>query len=232
MKAISPTPNLVEQVRDALLSEIASGQLKPGERIIQEQIAQALGVSRQPVQQALMLLRNQGVLREASGRGLIVTPLDPNHVHHVYQIRAAIEGLACRLAAENQADQARKQGTALIEAGRKAVASGQVPKMIAADIRFHEFLYGLAGNPLIAPAMDMHLTYTQRAMGEVLVQDQSPRDIWDQHAAILEAIASGDADHAEQLAREHLMQASGFMVSRLKELAASAEAGSEDKTAA
>lgn len=232
MKAISPTPNLVEQVRDALLSEIASGQLKPGERIIQEQIAQALGVSRQPVQQALMLLRNQGVLREAGGRGLIVTPLDPNHVHHVYQIRAAIEGLACRLAAENQADQARKQGTALIEAGRKAVASGQVPKMIAADIRFHEFLYGLAGNPLIAPAMDMHLTYTQRAMGEVLVQDQSPRDIWDQHAAILEAIASGDADHAEQLAREHLMQASGFMVSRLKELAASAEAGSEDKTAA
>lgn len=232
MKAISPTPNLVEQVRDALLSEIASGQLKPGERIIQEQIAQALGVSRQPVQQALMLLRNQGVLREAGGRGLIVTPLDPNHVHHVYQIRAAIEGLACRLAAENQADQARKQGSALIEAGRKAVASGQVPKMIAADIRFHEFLYGLAGNPLIAPAMDMHLTYTQRAMGEVLVQDQSPRDIWDQHAAILEAIASGDADHAEQLAREHLMQASGFMVSRLKELAALAEAGSEDKTAA
>ena len=232
MKAISPTPNLVEQVRDALLSEIASGQLKPGESIIQEQIAQALGVSRQPVQQALMLLRNQGVLREAGGRGLIVTPLDPNHVHHVYQIRAAIEGQACRLAAENQADQARKQGSALIEAGRKAVASGQVPKMIAADIRFHEFLYGLAGNPLIAPAMDMHLTYTQRAMGEVLVQDQSPRDIWDQHAAILEAIASGDADHAEQLAREHLMQASGFMVSRLKELAALAEAGSEDQTAA
>lgn len=222
MKAISPTPNLVEQVRDALLSEIASGQLKPGERIIQEQIAQALGVSRQPVQQALMLLRNQGVLRDAGGRGLIVTPLDPDHVHHVYQIRAAIEGLACRLAAENQADQASKQGAALIDAGRKAVASGSVPKMIAADIRFHEFLYGLAGNPLIGPAMDMHLTYTQRAMGEVLVQDQSPRNIWDQHAAILEAIASGNADAAEKLAREHLMQASGFMVSRLKELAAAA----------
>lgn len=218
MKALSPTPNLVEQVRDALLTEIAAGQLKPGERIIQEQIAQALGVSRQPVQQALMLLRNQGVLREAGGRGLIVTPLDPDHVQHVYQIRAAIEALACRLAAENQAEQARKQGPALIEAGRKAVASGSVPRMIAADIRFHEFLYTLAGNPLIGPAMDTHLTYTQRAMGEVLVQDQSPRDIWDQHAAILEAIAQGDADAAERLAREHLMQASGFMVSRLREM--------------
>ena len=219
MKAISPTPNLVEQVRDALLNEIASGQLKPGERIIQEQIAQALGVSRQPVQQALLLLRNQGVLRDAGGRGLIVSPLDPDHVQHIYQIRSAIEGLACRLAAENHSEQARKQGAALIETGRKAVASGSVPKMIAADIRFHEFIYALAGNPLIAPSLDTHLTYTQRAMGEVLVQDQSPRDIWDQHAAILDAIASGNAETAEKLAREHLMQASGFMVSRLKELA-------------
>ena len=73
MKVISPTPNLVEQVRDALINEIASGQLKPGERIIQEHIAQALGVSRQPVQQALLLLRNQGVLRDAGGRGPIVS---------------------------------------------------------------------------------------------------------------------------------------------------------------
>lgn len=219
MKALPPTPNLVEQVRDALLGEIASGKLQPGERIIQEQIAQALGVSRQPVQQALTLLRNQGVLQEAGGRGLVVTPLDPEHVHHVYQIRAAIESLACRLAAEQQSAQARKHGPALIEAGRKAVASGAVPKMIAADIRFHEFIYSLAGNPLIGPAMDTHLTYTQRAMGEVLVRDQSPRDIWDQHAAILEAIAAGDPQRAEQLAREHLMQASGFMVSRLRELA-------------
>ena len=229
MKAIAQAPNLVEQVRDALLSEIASGQLKPGERIIQEQIAQALGVSRQPVQQALLLLRNQGVLRDSGGRGLIVTPLNPDRVQHVYQIRAAIEGLACRLAAENQAERARKQGPALIDAGRKAVASASVPKMIAADIRFHEFLYELAGNPLIGPAMDTHLTYTQRAMGEVLVQDQSPRDIWDQHAAILEAIASGHADAAEQLAREHLMQASGFMVSRLKEMAT--ETGSAEPSA-
>ncbi len=228
MKAISPTPNLVEQVRDALLNEIASGQLKPGERIIQEQIAQALGVSRQPVQQALLLLRNQGVLRDAGGRGLIVSPLDPDHVQHIYQIRAAIEGLACRLAAENQSEQARKQGAALIEAGRKAVASGSVPKMIAADIRFHEFVYALAGNPLIGPAMDTHLTYTQRAMGEVLVQDQSPRDIWDQHAAILDAIANGKAESAEKLAREHLMQASGFMVSRLKEIANRAQSKASD----
>jgi DNA-binding GntR family transcriptional regulator len=216
MKAISLQPNLVDQVKDALLEEITSGKLSPGERIIQEQIAQALGVSRQPVQQALLLLRNQGVLKDAGGRGLIVAPLDADHVAHIYEMRAVIEGLACRLAATHRAEQARKQGESIIEAGRKAVASGSVAKMIAADIRFHEFLYGLSGNPLIGPAMDTHLTYTQRVMGEVLVQDQEPRDIWDQHAKILAAIVSGKPELAEKLAKEHLMQASHFMVSRLK----------------
>ncbi|MGH8784522.1 MAG: GntR family transcriptional regulator [Cupriavidus necator] len=216
MKALSVQPNLVEQVRDAILDEIASGQMPPGERIIQEQIAQALGVSRQPVQQALMLLRNQGVLRDAPGRGLIVAPLDAEHVQHMYDMRAVIEGLACRRAALFHGPQAARQGAALIEAGRKAVASGSVVRMIAADMRFHEFLYSLSGNPLIAPAMASHLTYTQRVMGEVLIRDQTPRDIWDQHAAILEAICAGDADRAEALARTHITQASGFMVARLR----------------
>ena len=88
--------------------------------------------------------------------------------------------------------------------------------MIAADIKFHEFLYNLSGNPLIGPAMATHLTYTQRVMGEVLIEDQEPRDIWDQHAKILDAIAKGRADLAEKLAKEHLINASQFMVSRLK----------------
>lgn len=216
MKALSLQPNLVEQVSDALLDDIASGQLQPGERIIQEQIAQALGVSRQPVQQALLLLRNQGVLRDAPGRGLIVAPLDPEHVEHMYDMRAAIEGLACRRAAIARGDQAARQGAALIDAGRKAAASGSVAKMISADIRFHEFLYGLSGNPLIASAMATHLTYTQRVMGEVLMRDQTPRDIWNQHAEILHAICAGDADRAEQLAKAHVTQAAGFVVARLR----------------
>ena len=216
MKAIATQPNLVDQVRDALLAEIASGKMSPGERIIQEQVALALGVSRQPVQQALLLLRNQGVLKDAPGRGLIVAPLDADHVAHIYEMRAAIEGMACRLASGNISDQTLKQGVAIIELGRKAVASCTITKMIAADIKFHEFLYNLSGNPLIGPAMATHLTYTQRVMGEVLIEDQEPRDIWDQHAKILDAIAKGRADLAEKLAKEHLINASQFMVSRLK----------------
>jgi DNA-binding GntR family transcriptional regulator len=216
MKTLAVQPNLVEQVRAAILGEIASGQLAPGDRIIQEQIAQALGVSRQPVQQALLLLRNEGALKDAPGRGLIVSPLVADEVTHMYDMRAVIEGLAARLAAQQNAQRAARQGPALIDAGRKAVASGSVVKMVAADMRFHEFIYSLSGNPLIAPAMAAHWTHTQRVMGEVLIKDETPRDIWDQHAAILTAIADGDAVRAEKLALKHITEAARFMVTRLR----------------
>ena len=220
MKALTPQPNLTEQVYEALVAEISSGQLAPGARIIQEQIAQALGVSRQPVQQALLLLRKQGVLNDAPGRGLEVAPIDPAHVRHIYEMRAVLEGLACRLAAGNARERAARQGPALIEAGRKAVSSGSIQKLIAADMRFHEFLYGLSGNPLIEPTMTAHWTTTQRLMGEVLTRDETPRDIWDQHEALLSAIIAGRAHQAEQLAREHIEQAADHMLERWEHEAA------------
>ena len=85
-------PSLAEQVRDAVLDEIATGRWPAGSRVIQEQLAQRLGVSRQPVQQALLLLREQGVLREAPGRGLEVAPLVADEIEQVYELRAVIEG--------------------------------------------------------------------------------------------------------------------------------------------
>lgn len=215
MKALSAQTTLVEQVREAILAEITSGQMASGERVIQEQIAQALGVSRQPVQQALLLLRNEGVLADAPGRGLVVAPLDAERVQHMYDLRAVLEGLACRLAAERGAARAAKLGPPLIDAGRKAVGAGSLARMVAADMKFHDAIYALSGNPLIAPTMAGHWTQTQRVMGEVLTRDEQPRDIWDQHEAILQAIVSGDADRAEALGRRHIQQAAGYMVARL-----------------
>ena len=216
MKTLTAQPKLVEQVHEAIVSEIAQGKLKPGERIIQEQIAQVLGVSRQPVQQALLLLRNQGVLRDAPGRGLIVAPLDLDQVRNMYDIRAVMEGLAFRKAAELNAERAAKLGPALIQSGRKAVKSGSVAAMIAADIKFHDFIYEMSENPLIAPTMEAQWTYTQRVMGEVLMRDERPRDIWDQHETMLEAVMAGEGAKAEKLARQHITQAAAFMINRLR----------------
>jgi DNA-binding GntR family transcriptional regulator len=202
-------------VQQAILDEITAGRFAPGDRLIQEQVAQGLGVSRQPVQQALLLLRNQGVLQDAPGRGLIVAPLDADYIGQMYAMRAVLEGLAARRAAENAADRAARLGPPLIEAGRRAVDSGSHTRMVAADTRFHELLYALSGNTLVAPALATHLTYTQRVMGGVLNADDKPTDIWDQHEAILDAICAGEGERAERLARRHITEASEFLVARL-----------------
>jgi DNA-binding GntR family transcriptional regulator len=216
MKVLAAQPKLVELVQDAIIAEIASGKLPPGARIIQEQIAQELGVSRQPVQQALLVLRNLGVLREAPGRGLQVAPLDLDHVRDMYDMRAVIEGLAFRKAAERNAKRASSEGRSYIQDGREAVANGDVARMIEADMAFHSFIYELSGNPMVAPTMDTHWTNTQRVMGEVLMRDERPRDIWDQHEALLQAVMAGDGKEAERLARAHIEQAADFMIERLK----------------
>ena len=214
VKILSVQPNLVEQVHEAILLEISSGKLAPGSRIIQEQIASELGVSRQPVQQALLLLRNQGVLSDAPGRGLIVAPLDPDHIRHMYDVRAVIEGLAFRKAAINNSEIAKREGPAFITKGRQAAQTGSVSELIAADMAFHHFVYSLSENLLVAPAMDTHWTYTQRVMGEVLMRDEKPRDIWDQHEALLAAIIRGDGEAAEVHAREHILAAADFIIAR------------------
>lgn len=216
MKTLQAAPSLVEQVHQSILTDIAAGHLRPGARIIQEQLAQQLGISRQPVQQALTLLRKEGVLSDAPGRGLQVAPLNLEHVRQMYDVRAVIEGLAFRKAAENSAAQAASKGPALIRAGRKAVASKSFQAMIAADMAFHDFIYALSGNPLVGPSMQTHWTQTQRVMGEVLMRDDKPRDIWDQHEALLAAVATGDGETAERLARQHILEAANFMINRMQ----------------
>ncbi|MGY0195750.1 GntR family transcriptional regulator [Leptothrix sp. BB-4] len=215
MKQLTAQPNLVDQVRDAILQEIAAGALAPGERVVQERIAEQLGVSRQPVQQALALLLSQGVLRDAPGRRLIVAPLDADYVRQMYEMRAVIEGMAFSQAALRGAERAAKLGPALIEAGRKAANTGSVPRMIAADMKFHAFIHELSGNTLVVPTLAPHLTYMQRVMGQVLLRDDKPRDIWDEHERMLDAVARGDAAQAEALTRAHVTTAADFMIARL-----------------
>lgn len=217
MKSLEIAPKLVEQVHQALMDEIAGGSLKPGSRIVQEQLAKELGVSRQPIQQALALLKSQGVLVDAPGRGLLVTPLEPGHVRNMYDIRAVLEGLAFRLAAEKGSKQAKAKGQTLIKEGLKAVKSKSSKDLIEADMAFHRFIYELADNPLIQPAMENHWLNTRRIMGEVLGISDQPRNVWEQHQMMLDCIIAGEADKVEKMAREHILQSADYMIGKLEE---------------
>lgn len=216
MRQIQSQPSLAMRVREAILDEIISGRLGPKSRVIQDQIAKDLGVSRQPVQQALHLLRSQGVVRDAPGRGLEVVPLDLTYVQNVYDLRAVIEGLASRRAALSRPEEAVGRGKEIIDKGKDAVRRSAYREMVACDMEFHGWIYALSDNPLISATMDTHWTTIQRVMGEVLHIDEKPHNIWNQHEIIVEAIAKGDADKAEEVTKEHIILSAGYMIERLR----------------
>ena len=207
MKRLLPQPTLVDQVYEAILSDITEGKFDHQKRIKQEDIAEALGVSRHPVQQALLLLRDHGLLKEAAGRGLAVAPLEFDFVRDLYEVRAAIDKLATSKAAERGAESARDDGPQYIADGRAAMEDDSIAGLITADVNFHFFIYGLSGNPLIADTSRAHWNFLRRVMGQVLLKGERPIAIWDQHEQILEAVISGDAEKAERLAEDHILQA-------------------------
>jgi len=208
---IAAAPDLVDQVYRALLDAISGGSLAPGERITQEDLARRLAVSRQPVLQALRLLKKDGFVLDAPGRGLLVAPLDVEWMHKVYQVRGALDVLAARLAAA----QRFRIDPKLIERGRRAARGRSVEAMIEADVAFHHAIYAASGNPLIEQSADQHWRHLRRAMGAVLQSVPQRESLWDEHEAIAKAIAAGEADRAARLSDAHVAQAGRTLGMRL-----------------
>jgi DNA-binding GntR family transcriptional regulator len=172
----------------------------------------------------LLLLRNQGLAKEATGRGLIVAPLEASDVRDLYQLRSAMESLAGRLAAENGGARLAHEGGELMARGRAALQRGSIEDQIAVDIDFHVMLARASGNVLLNETMSPHWAKFRRIMAEVLSDgDQRSRRVWDEHAAILEAVVAGDGNLAESLCREHLTKASRLVEDRIAARAALAK---------
>ena len=207
-------PDLVDQVYRALLDAISDGSLAPGARVTQEDLAEQLAVSRQPVLQALRLLKKDGLLLDAPGRGLLVAPLDAEWIGRIYEVRGALDALAARLAAARRA----VIDPRLIEQGRRAARGRHVKAMIEADIGFHTAIYAASGNPLIEQSAQLHWVHLRRVMGAVLQASPQRETIWDEHAAIALAIAAGDAKRATALVEHHGRQASDNLLARLSDV--------------
>jgi DNA-binding GntR family transcriptional regulator len=211
---LDTAPDLVDQVYRRLLDAISTGSLAPGERLTQEDIAEQLAVSRQPVLQALRLLKKDGFVQDAPGRGLQVVPLDEAWMRHVYQVRGALDALAARLAAQ----QRFQLDPRIIERGRKAARGRDVQAMIDADLAFHDAIYAASGNPLIEQSAHQHWRHLRRVMGAVLQQSRQREPVWDEHEAIARALAAGDGERAARLMQEHAEQAADNLAARLAQV--------------
>ncbi|MGF6411614.1 GntR family transcriptional regulator [Paraburkholderia sp. MM5482-R1] len=200
---IQARTDFVDEVYGALVNAICDGSLAPGVRITQEEIADQLAVSRSPVLQALRLLKKDGLIKDAPGRGVLVAPLGEDSLAHIYQIRGSIDSLAARLAAQRRA----VLNPALIERGRHSSHDGDVHAMIDADIAFHFAVYAASGNPLIAETARVHWVHLRRVMGAMLQVAGQRASIWEEHASIARAIAEGNVKIAMELSEFHTARA-------------------------
>jgi DNA-binding GntR family transcriptional regulator len=204
-------PDYVDEVYKVLLDAISEGSLAPGTRIVQEEIAEQLAVSRSPVLQAFRLLKKDGLVEDAPGRGLQVAPLDARRVGHLYELRGALDSLAARLAAKQRV----KLDKSLIANGRKASKGGDIKAMIEADMAFHAAIYSASGNPLIVENARLHWIHLRRVMGAVHQVVGKRKTVWDEHAAIAEAIADGNEKLAAELSMRHTEAAGENLVQHM-----------------
>lgn len=205
--SLHPQKTLVEQVYEQILDAICNGALNSGARVIQDELAEQLQVSRQPVMTAVGQLRQQGFLVEHGRRGLQVAPVDRSRFDAIYELRSALEPLAASLAAGRATDAQLARGHALVEQGRATVDMNDAKASLLADLAFHEWIYEISGNPLIVESMQANWQHLRRAMGEVLRHPPLVRVVWDEHAAILAALLARDGDRAADLIRAHVTNA-------------------------
>jgi len=207
METLTPGPTMVEQAYRAILDAICEGRLEPGERVTQESVARKLAVSRQPIGQALMLLKQQRFVVDAGRRGLMVAPLDRDFMRWIYELRLGVEPIAASLAALRATAEDIARGEALLAAGQQAIRDGALGALIDADMRFHMHLYETSGNGLFVDTMGQLWHHLRRVMREVLQHREYRRTIWSEHAHIHRAIASHDAEGVAALVRAHLAHA-------------------------
>jgi DNA-binding GntR family transcriptional regulator len=222
MKAISTSPKRARQVYVSIRDGICEGTLKAGTHLVQESLAARLGVSRQPVQQAMVLLKNDGLVLERGSRGLFVAPYDAVATVHRYQIRLGLDQLAARLCSENAANSPEfatrllADGERILERGNQAVAEDNHREAVAHDVEFHSFLYDRSGNTMIAIVGEPLWHYMRRVMITVLSHAERGPIVWKEHRDILETLARGDAKRGVKLVTEHIKGAEHAILGAMK----------------
>lgn len=213
MSSETENEKLADTVYAAILDAICSGKLPPGTRLGQEWLAERLEVSRQPVGQALSLMKAQGFVTNVGRRGQMVASLTTEYVSSMYAVRGALDGLAaglaaakCREAADTKAA-ARKRFDELFTAGIAALESRSVTDLIAADVAFHGYIYTLSGNAVIGETMGLLWNRMRWVMSAYLREINWAKSTWDEHHGIVRAILAGDGDAAGVLIKNHLSHA-------------------------
>ncbi len=200
---------LRDWVFDCLRTSIVSGDLAPGQRIVEADLAKQLDVSKSPVREAILQLKQDGLVIDApKGRGVVVAPLKPSDVREIYAVREALEGLAVRILAADPQPERLTTLRAIVDRMHQALADGDVRRQFELDVEFHTSLCHATGNrrlqdlfSSLRPDLQRIFLFAVNAM--TLEGHDSPEQALTEHEQLLQAIADGDGDLAASRLSAH-----------------------------
>ncbi len=184
-----------------ILHAIDIGTYRPGDRLVESELAERFGVSRTPIREALQRLETQSLLAR-DGRSLIVASLDHNQMAELYVVRSELEGLAARLAARHATDEEIRVLKRMIDEDRALV--GDPSALSRANRRFHKQVHLASHNRYLVQQLD--LVYRSMALMATtsLAAEGRGEVALDEHQRIVDAIAAGDGDSAYDALKEHI----------------------------
>jgi DNA-binding GntR family transcriptional regulator len=203
-------PNLREQIKDVILQRILDGEYPPGARLVETRIAQQLGVSQAPVREALRDLEQLGCIVHEPFRGCSVRAFSAEELIEAFPVRAALEALAARLAAERITEDELLQLAELLETMRAAAARRDAHDQSRANASFHATIVRAARNATLERQWSF-LEPFSRTYISVSQPGLDLRALSDRHVPILEALRARDGDAAAAAMHKHLMEAAELL---------------------
>lgn len=205
------------QAVTALRKQIVTGAYKPGQRLVEKHLEEELGVSRTVIREALRQLESQQLITLKPQVGAIVSVLTADDVRHLYQVRAALEGTAARLAAENAASSDVARLRELINGFRMAGDQGEVEQLVAIKDDFYAALLSAAGNPVIEDLLgNVQARIALLRAYTLEVPGRAPQS-YAELSAVIDAIEARHPDLAEARSREHVYAAQAIALTHYAE---------------
>jgi DNA-binding GntR family transcriptional regulator len=195
-----PAP-LREAVYDALVEMIITAELQPGQHLVENDLAAQLGVSRQPVREALQRMQTEGWVDLRPALGAFVHVPTEDEADQLLAARTLLEAESARLAAEQATPEQVERLWELHRIGEAALAADDQERVVAANAALHSHVVSMSGNKVLA---DLIGSVDRRVRWYYLpIARARGKDAWDEHAELIEAIASGNCCQAGSLMRRH-----------------------------
>jgi DNA-binding GntR family transcriptional regulator len=216
---------VIAELREAILT----GRLKAGERLVEERIADELGVSRNPVREAIRALASEGLIEVAARRGASVAVMSEQEARETIEVRALLEGHNARLAARRHDQRVIKRIEAVLNKGTAAVNAGHFDQLYRLNQEFHSELAAAGQNRVLGDLLQRLRGRTAMLFAPMSPSRQSRS--WNEHAGILRAIINGDERAAATLAAEHVMRAGTDFMAGIDEIDALPAAAPAERSA-